>query len=210
MTNFKRITILLFMLIFGTVACSKKSRKRAPIRGASQNRVSTNPNLGPGFGLPGGGTSNVFSSEWPGQFISDNTLQTGLYGYVGVNGADANSLIGSVTAPGTGVFFKGRVAVSGSQVFGGFIEIMVWDSIALSNGGYGLVLPTLTVNSSASTISGNQYQVVAQDDFGQVVFQGSLNNGQMFVGTAHYQNSDGSQGTLGSFQIPACSFFICQ
>lgn len=207
--------ILVTMALTFAAGCSKKESK-ARITGRAGGRAAPAPTTGSGGtivgGVPGhtGQTGQIgFNNDFPGRIYDDGfgTLQDGIDGYIAADGSDPEQVIGLVTQQGTGLFFGGTVNTGAS--LNGQIEILVWDSLALTNGGNGLVLPSLVVDSASSYINGSNITVVAFDDYGTMTFQGT-NNNSIFQGTVTYRNNNGTSGTIGQFQIPTCQMFTCQ
>jgi hypothetical protein len=75
----------------------------------------------------------------------------------------------------------------------------------------------VVINSLAyAQWNGNQVNLVFQDNYGQIIITGELNN-YSFYGQVSFQNSTsytgggyGQSGVIGSFQIDRCAMFRCQ
>jgi hypothetical protein len=205
------LVAVLVVAAFGLVACQPKTNsavgRTGRTAGAGGNVAATS-----GIQLAGlvyGNDQNSFEYATQGLVsaqIDENTL-----GFVSAQGQG-----------GTGVFFGGRVGVSGTlsqgTVAAGSALLMdVTDEFALqsnSSAGQALSPIYIFINQASGQISNGVATIIFQDSLGTIEFDGTI-NGQTFAGTVSYNNASnvdggaGAQGTLGAFQIPACQFFAC-
>jgi hypothetical protein len=111
--------------------------------------------------------------------------------------------INQFSSSNNGVTFTGNVDSYGRS---GQVSIIIWDSFAQQLGPY---VVQMKLNPQLTNYNNNVVNLVFQDEFGTLTFQGSFTQ-TMFSGQVGFQNKDGASGTLGQFQVGACSFVRCR
>jgi hypothetical protein len=144
-----------------------------------------------------------------------------------LNSTLPENYVGDVSATAsnnTGVFLGGRVTIQGgifrpsvpnqqlSIAANSSLLVAVYDSYSLSTAS---PIPVY-LTTATGTISGNYAKLVFYDKYGSITLDGQFDQ-NTFQGTFSYDNQvkyDGSglggAGTLGTFTLPTCQFFVCQ
>lgn len=226
----KKIKLVSVLLLCGLVALSGcDSKKTARSNAARVARGGTNSNYLQGGYNQGGNTGpyNQGGTYQGGQYTGTSTSQ---WAYIQSN--DPNNFYQSVQgliSASMNPQELGHVNSSGDVAIIGYIDmdqagnvnrnntrlrIEIWDEYARSGSASEIAL---AFNSLANySYNGNQISLIFQDNYGQVVVTGQINQ-NLFSGSVSYQNSasfDGGSnpaaGVLGNFQVSACGFFRCQ
>lgn len=136
-------------------------------------------------------------------------------------------MISAVPQANSGVRFSGRVSLSNGNIrnigmTGGFADISMSSSIAIQVQDFApqfpnmAALPAVIVNRARGQFVNNEAQIEFADNFGAITLQGAI-VGNVFRGVisfVNYVRFDGSAAnpdtyTMGDFEIPVCSFFVC-
>ncbi|MEZ0392828.1 MAG: hypothetical protein ACAH59_11480 [Pseudobdellovibrionaceae bacterium] len=115
--------------------------------------------------------------------------------------------------PRTGVEIRGRVSVhptNGSALNDSQIQLIIRDSLVSST------IPPIDIriaNATGTAINGN-VNLTFQDEYGIIRITGTYNY-TTFSGRVDFENREKTynnkkSGTLGTFQIATCAFFLCQ
>ena len=184
--------LLIAILGLALTACSdKKSKTRIDMyRG---DRVGVGGPVSPG--APG---SQVSMSTLG--YIYNNggyggTFQDRVDGFISATN-DPLQVLGYVDIQGTGLYFNGQLNLqngsfnpygyTNSEIRGGQINLIIFDSVALENGGYGLEIP---LGNATGRVNGNQVEITVGDNYGTVTFYGMLSTGGMITGDVSYKNT---------------------
>lgn len=134
--------------------------------------------------------------------------------------------IGFVSANGqnnSGVTFGGQITLTNGSILNGMGGTIANTSrLAVQVRDYAPQSPDvpaflIQLTNAQGLVSGNFVEVTFSDAYGAIMLRGQINTLQRtFTGTMSYDNNvlhDGSRpgaaGTLGDFQIPLCSIFVC-
>lgn len=190
---------VLTISMLGIQACSK-AKDGAPVRSGY-------------YGTAGRGGGNINSSYAYQLAQVANANPQSVLGFLsaGMDTSQIGSIV-SVQAGGhIGISYcntnSQQVAANGSN--GIFIRVI--DSLA-QQGQYAPIDTFMPVTSGS--VMNGQMNLIFQDNFGVVQVTGSYtssNTSGSVTGTISYRNnSNGQQGTIGSFTLPISSFLTCQ
>jgi hypothetical protein len=196
--------VFLALALSMTVACGKREESAAPVNearggvlGLANGVARVNIN---------GGVSKVDYTNIVKAFLSPTI---------------SPSEVGDVD-PTTGVRFGGRVMMNGTNGAidpNSQIQFEVIDHLVgtLANNQTYQPIPVtfkggVTANSMAYNGNAN---ITFEDEFGSVNIRGTFQyKGGNFTGTVYFSNASANHngiksGTLGTFSVPTCSFFVC-
>lgn len=224
MKNIKLLTLLILSgLVFLSGCDTKKTSRSSPARVARGG--NTQPyylqggyNNQGGYNQGGynqGGYNGTSTSQWA--YLQANDASTFFRAVQGLVSASMNPQeLGSVNNYGDVAIIgyidmdqSGNINPNNSR-----LRLEIWDDYARSGQASEIALAFNSLTNSS--YNGNQMNLIFQDNFGQIVISGQINQNN-FYGTVSFQNSvsfDGTSapaaGVLGNFQVPACGFFRCQ
>jgi hypothetical protein len=207
MTKAKAVLLAAVLFSMMGVGCGQKKDDTAPVGDARSGDVRV---AGGPVNIPQGQSSGKAEA-----FVSNQNMSNDARSFVSSFIDPVN--VGEVN-PSTGVKVSGRIQYDGNgRILGqSFIDIIITDShVGTTPNGVVNPLRVMVPASSVQSTGGTGVQVTFSDSFGAILVSGSWNGGT-FSGTITFQNvrnhtggAGGSSGTLGTFQIPVCSFFVC-
>lgn len=203
--------------LFSIWACDQKSTSKSPVRTTRQYRDGQPINgYNNGGTSPYGGTTGVVpggNGNWGRVFSSyDNEFNIALKALV--SASFDPSRLGYVN-PQNGVFIQGFIDANQNTVnaYNSTLRIEIWDNYATS--GQDSAIPISFSGARSAQISGNQMNLVFEDQYGAIVLTGYI-NGNTITGDISFKNyrsfdnvSQPREGVLGNFEVPTCSFLRC-
>jgi hypothetical protein len=212
MKNIKGLILAAIVLSLFGVGCGQKKDDNAGVGDARGDvRLSGGPVTLPQGVSQGAGVANVSSAS--SQMMTQEVRNF-------VSSFLAPELVGEVSNT-NGVQISGRIQydMNGTVLGQSYINLQISDSYVGSqnpNGGtvnpIRVMVPATMVQSLANSAG---IRITFTDQFGTIIVEGAWNQ-STFNGVVTFQNSRHltagaapSQGTLGSFSIPVCSFIVC-
>jgi hypothetical protein len=202
--------------VFSLWACDQKSTSKSPVRTTRQFRDSQ-PNYNNSGISPYGNNTGVVpggnNGAWGRIFSAyDNEFNIAIKALV--SASFDPSKLGYVN-PQNGVFIQGFIDGNQNAVnaYGSSLRIEIWDNYAAS--GQESAIPISFTGARSAQISGNQINLVFEDQYGSIILTGYI-NGNTITGDVSFRNnrsfdnvSQPREGVLGNFEVPTCSFLKC-
>lgn len=188
-------------------ACGKKKDDGVAVRAAGTVRASGD-NINGGNSLPNGEPYNPAGSA---KIVGSNQAQFQQSVAALVSATMDTNLLGNVSAT-DGVEIAGQISILSNGNMNGNgskIQITIRDDKKDENGNLYEPIVIKVLGTSGMAYNGN-VNLTFQDSYGAIYIQGKWDAAKNLSAQVSFQNNGQPARSLGSFQMPLCSFFNCQ
>lgn len=192
-------------IIISLMACGKKGSDGASVNSPRDPRVS-GPMVTPtGQGSPGA-VSNI-------QFATAQAAQIKDAVQVLVSATMDPSAVGDINSieVSGNIGFQSNGQVTNDSAF----QIVIKDSyVGTTDDGTQIDPIVIRVSNATGTVYNGKANITFSDSYGTIIVTGTWDQSNTFNGVVNFQNktskvANKTNGTLGGFNIPVCSFFRC-